>query len=908
MTTSSGDVVLLGRREECAALDRLTTGEHPGGRVLVLRGEAGVGKSALLEHLGRRAGWRIATAVGAESERELAYSGLHQLCAPLLDLLDRLPVPQREALATVFGRSPGPAPDRLMVGLATLTLLAEAAGRHPLLCLVDDAQWLDRATAEVLEFVGRRLLAEPVALVCAARGDEVLAGLPALEITGLGGPDARTLLLGHVHGPLDAAVCDQIIAESHGNPLALLELPRTWRSADLAGGFGLPGDQAVTGRIERGFARRLNGLPADTRMLVLTAAAEPLGDPVLLHRATTAMGIDMAAAVPAVEAGLLRMNSRVEFAHPLVRSAAYHAAAAGARFRVHRALAEATDAGTAPDRRAWHRARATPGPDDDVAAELERSAGRARSRGGLAAAAAFLTRSAELTANRPARVRRALAAAVANVRAGAFDAAGALLAVLREGPLDPGQQARIDGINAQLAYASSRGREAAPLLLAAARRLEPLDPGLARQYYLDAFSAAHCAGRLSDGAGPAEVARAVRERDRPAAAEPTTGDLLLDAFAALTEAEPTTAKPAAALRRLRAEPEPAREWLWPGCVLALEIWDDETAYALAAEHLRLARDTGALSDLPLALGSLTPVLVFRGELFDAAVLAEESRSVMAATGAAATPYGELTLAAWRGHEPAARDLIEATRRDAARRGEGLGVAVAEYAQAVLGNGLGHYDEAAAAAGRACAYPQELIAGSWALAELVEAAGRAGRTEEAIDGLDRLGAKARAAGTDWALGLLARSQALLTGGEDAEGCYREAIERLTRTRVRAELARAHLVYGEWLRRCGRRARARAELTTAYEMFQAAGMAAFGERARRELLATGSSVRRRTAETRDELTGQEAQVARLARDGLSNPEIGAQLFISARTVEWHLRKVFTKLGISSRRQLRGGFSPW
>ena len=551
---------LLGRRDECASLDRLVADVLAGSsRVLVLRGEAGVGKSALLGYLsGQVTGWQVASAVGVESEMDLAYSGLHQLCAPLLDHLGELPVPQRDALATVFGLSTGPAPDRFLVGLAALTLVAQAAEQQPLACIVDDAQWLDGASAQLLGFVARRLLAERVALVCAARtgiGDGVLAGLPALEIRGLSDSDARSLLLGHVHGPIDAAVTDQIIAESHGNPLALLELPRTWQAAGLADGFGLPAGQPVAGKVEHSYLQRLRLLPAEAQLLVLTAAAEPLGDPVLLRRAAGALGIDMTAAAPAVDAGLIQLRIRVEFAHPLVRSATYRAADAADRRRVHRALADATDADTDPDRRAWHRARATSGPDEEVAAELEQSAGRAQTRAGLAAAAAFLTRATDLTPVPAARTGRALAAASASVQAGAFEGARALLAIARDGPADELQRAQIDLIGAQMAFASSRGNDATLLLLAAAQRLLPLNLQLARQIYLDAFSAAQFAARLSEGVGIAEVARAVRSAPRPPGDEPTPGDLLLDAFVALTD-DYATAVPVGLARPGQAPPRP----------------------------------------------------------------------------------------------------------------------------------------------------------------------------------------------------------------------------------------------------------------------------------------------------------------------------------------------------------------
>ena len=901
---------LLGRRDECAALDRLVADVlASSSRVLVLRGEAGVGKSALLGYLsGRITGWHVASAVGVESEMELAYSGLHQLCAPLLDHLDELPVPQRDALATVFGLSAGPAPDRFLVGLATLTLVAQAAEQHPLACIVDDAQWLDSASAQMLAFVARRLLAERVALVCAARtgiGDGVLAGLPALEIRGLSDGDARPLLLSHVHSPVDAALADQIVAESHGNPLALLELPRTWQATDLAGGFGLPASQPVTGKIEHSYVQRLRLLPADTQLLVLAAAAEPLGDRRLLRRAAGALGIEMAAA-PAVGAGLVQVRRRVEFAHPLVRSAVYRAADAADRRRVHRALAEATDAQTDPDRRAWHRARATSGPDEEVAAELERSAGRAQARAGLAAAAAFLTRATDLTPLPAARTRRALAAAFASVQAGAFEGTRTLLTVARDGPVDELQRAQIDLISAQLAFASSRGNEATLLMLAAAQRLQPLKLQVARQTYLDAFSAAQFAARLDDGVGTAEVARAVRSAPRRPDDEPTPGDLLLDAFVALTD-DYATAVPLGrdALTRLRRDPDSAQEnlrWLWQGCVLALELWDDESAYDLSGHHLQMARKMGALSELPLAFGSRTPVLVFCGELVAAASLVEESRSVHEAAGIAEAPYGALVLTAWRGQAREGRELIDVTIGEASARGEGVGVAISEYSHAVLCNGLGQYDEALTAARGACADPREMVAHNWGMTELIESAARTGRTDLAADALQRLTTKAQACRTDWALGIAARSRALLSTGDIAERGFREAVGHLSRTRVHGELARAHLLYGEWLRRANRRVDARRELALADEMFTAMGMEGFAERTRRELLATGAIVRKRTVDAAKRLTAQEALIARLARDGLSNPEIGAQLFISTRTVEWHLRKVFTKLGVSSRGQLQ------
>jgi DNA-binding CsgD family transcriptional regulator len=909
MSNGEHEPGLLGRRRETRALDRLLESVRAGqSRVLVLRGEAGVGKSTLLEYVVRRAsGCRVARAAGVESERELPYAGLHQLCAPVLDRRERLPAPQRDALAAAFGLSTEPAPDRFVVGLALLGLLSELAAERPLVCVVDDAQSLDQASAQIIGFVARRLFAERVALVCAARtgiGDDALAGFPELVIEGLDDRAARSLLLDSVRGPIDAAVCDQLVAECRGNPLALLELPRAWNAADFAGGFGLPGSPPPASEIGQSFIRRLDPLPSETQLLVLAAAAEPLGDPVLLHRAAEALGVEMAAANPAVDAGLIKMAGRVEFTHPLLRFAVYRAAPADDRQRVHDALADATDAETDPDRRAWHRARATPGPDEDVAAELERSAGRAQARGGVAATAAFLQRAVALTRDPARRVERALAAAQASMQAGAFNAALGLLATAEAGALDELQRARIDLLRAQLAFASSRGIESTPLLLAAARRLEPLDISLARETYVDAFSAALFGARLNDGVGVPEVAQAARVAPRRSDEEPATADLLLDALVALAD-DYDTAVPLCreAVQWLSGEKIWLKErlrWVWQGCVVALEVWDDECAYFLSHHSVRIARETGTLSELALALSARAPVLVLCGEPSAAASAVAEAQSVQEATGISSAPYGALILGAWQGRPRETTDLIEMTLREAGSRGEGIGVAISEYARAVLCNGLGQYEEALVAACSASEH-QEVVAENWGLSELIEAATRTGRIDLATDALNRLARKAGAARTEWALGIEARSRALLSEGGRAEGWFREAIEHLGRTRVRTELARAHLLYGEWLRRENRRLDARAQVRAAHDQFTSMGMEAFAERARSELVATGETVRKRTVETRDDLTAQERQIARLARDGLSNPEIGARLFLSPRTVEWHLRNVFTKLGIRSRRQL-------
>jgi DNA-binding CsgD family transcriptional regulator len=898
---------LLGRRAECDVLEGLLADAVGGrSRAMVLRGEPGVGKSALLAYLcDRLTGWHVARAVGVESEMELAFSGLHQLCAAMMDHLDRLPVPQRDALTTAFGVRVGPAPDRFLVGLATLTLFAEVADGQPLACVVDDAQWLDHASAQILGFVARRLVAEPIAVVCAARageGDDAIAGLPELVIDGLNDNDALALLLDNVHAPLDAAVCDQIIAESHGNPLALLELPRTWKGGDLAGGFGVPGSPAVVGKIEQSYAHRLMALPPDTKLLVLAAAAEPLGDFTLLHRATQTLGVEMSVAGPAVDAGLLKIGGRVEFSHPLVRSAVYRSARANDRHRVHRALAEATDAAMDPDRRAWHRARATPGPDENIAVELVESAGRAQARGGVAASAAFLERAAELTPEPHRRAQRQLAAADAKRLAGLPAAASALITTAMRGPLDALDRAQAQRLKGRIALDVGHGADAAALLLVAAQQLEALDVALARQTHLESLWAASYTDRF-DGLllQAAEAARAAPSAPAP----PTPTDLLLDGRASRVVEGYSTGAPI--LKRALAG---FREAIGPdvrddlgtriAARVAAALFDDETWNVLASRHVQVARETGLLSALPATLGYLATLRIHEGRLEAAARLLDESDAISTATGSPPNAT-RMLLAAFRGNEAAASRVIETVEVDATAHGDPVSLGACAYARIVLCNGLGYYATALVVAQQAIA-SDPLTFSSWLLPELIEAAVRSDRRGIAVDAHAQLLSRAQAMGTDFARGIEACSRAVVTEGAAAEQAYRDAIDLLGRTRMRLSLARAHLLFGEWLRRENRRLDSREELRAAYAMFTDFGTDAFAERSRRELLATGEKVRKRRDETRHQLTSQEEQIARLARDGLSNPDIGAQLFISARTVEWHLRKVFTKLGINSRKGLR------
>jgi DNA-binding CsgD family transcriptional regulator/tetratricopeptide (TPR) repeat protein len=895
----------LDRSGERGVLRQLVTGVRAGrSQVLVLRGEAGCGKTALLMQLsGAAEGCRIAWATGVESEMELAFAGLHSLCAPLLGRVEQLPGPQREALSTAFGMSAGPPPERFLVGLAVLSLLADAAEDQPLVCIVDDAQWLDRVSSQTLAFVARRLLAEPVALVFAVReqgGDQVLAGLPELAIGGLGPEHARLLLDAMIPGPLDEEVKARILDETRGNPLALIELPRGLTPAQLAGGFGFPDAHQLTRRIEGSFLQRAEKLPRDSRLLLLTAAAEPAGDVRLLWRAAERLGITAAAGAPAETAGLIELDVRVRFPHPLVRSAIYIASNASDRRDVHRALADATDPVLDPDRRAWHRAHGSAQPDEEVATEMIRSAGRAQGRGGLAAAAAFLKRAAELTPDARVRVERALTAAQAKLDVADFTSASSLVDAAGLGPLDELQRGRLERLRAEIAFATQRGRDAPAVLLEAARRLEPLDDALARDTYVEAISSAMFAGAL--GTGPHE--REIAER-AGAFARPTplcVADMLLDGLVKrFTEGYAASVAPLTRALRSLAERHDVGEdqrWLWLGCRLAQDLWDDGLWHAIATRGARIGRQTGRLSLLANSMNHLAAFHVHSGALATAGVQIDEVDAIEQATGLPPLKYSACVLAAARGDRAQMQMLWNTALQGAAARGEGVALSMYWCLSARFHNSYGQYDKALADARRACEH-DHIITYGWALAERVEAGVRAGGRDEAVEAFDRLSERTRACGTQWALGVEARCRGLLN---DDEASYRESTERLAQSRAALELARSQLCYGEWLRRVNRRSDARAPLRAAHESFGRMGATAFAERARRELLATGEKVRKRTGKPVEALTPQEVHVAMMARDGNSNPEIGARLFISPRTVEYHLHKVFRKLGIASRRELR------
>lgn len=907
---------LYGRDAELATLGQFAADVRAGtGRALVLRGEPGVGKTALLDRLaGPDTRCRVVRVVGMESEMELAYAGLYQVCAPLLDGLDQLPPPQRDALSTAFGLQRGDPPDRFLVGLALLTLLSATAEREPLIVIVDDAQWLDRSSAQALGFVARRLLADSIGLVFASRtltDDADLQGLPEVLLAGLRPPDARSLLDAVLPGRLDDGMRDQLLADAGGNPLAILELPRGLTARQLAEGYATPAARPLASRIEQSFLRRLDALSPDGSLLLLLAAADPTGDAWLVRDAAAHLGVAAGAEAEAEDTELVRFNPRIQFRHPLVRSAVYRAAGGRERQRAHGALAAVTDPAVDPDRRAWHRAHAASVPDETVAGELEERAERARQRGGVAAAAAFLERAAALTPDPTRQATRLLAAAQATFEAADPDGAQQLLAAIRTTALADHAHAQLLWLRAQIAFAQRRGRDAPRLFLGAARALESIDVLAAREAYLDALAAASFAGPWSDVSGR-DVALAARAA--PAATAPRTTDLLLDALAASATDGTTAGLPlvrdavASFRRQIPVTRDETVRWLARACPIAEEaaahdLWDLDAWSELADRAVQLARDTGALAFLPQALVYAAGSHLFRGEFRRSAELLDESARVIDATGLVAVSYATLVLTAWRGDEEATLALTDDALRDATARGEGVVAAVTGYARAVVHNAHERYDAAHVAASAATAI-DELAFTGWALVELIEAGVRTGQQVAAP--LERLESRARASGTDWALGVLARSRALADPGADADAAHLEAIERLRHSGVAVHHARAHLVYGEWLHREQRRDDAREQLRLAHDMFVGFGAAAFAARARRALVAMGASPGALAASTAGDLTAQESQIAALAAAGSTNAEIGSQLFVSPRTVEYHLAKVYAKLGIRSRRDLRAALA--
>ena len=900
-----GTGMLRGRDEPCRAMDQLLDGIL-GGRsfTLVIRGEPGVGKTAFLDYaVERSSDCRVARVGGVESDMEFAFHGLEKLFAgEIIDHAEQLPAPQRDALGRAFGRMDGPAPENFLVGLAALSLLSYVADEQPLVCVIDDAQWLDPESLSVLSFVARRLAAEPIGLLFGVREPNApheLDGLPELILEGLDPYEARRLLDTVLPGGLDQQVRDRIVAETRGNPLALLELPRGLTPAELAGGFGLPESRELSSRIEQSFLRRVQSLPAETRRLLLVAAAEAAGDAAVISRAVERLEVDTADLSPAHDAGLIELGPVVRFRHPLARSASYQAATPEERRQAHEALAAATDPQLDPDRRAWHRARATAGPDESAAGALERSAARARTRGGVVAAAAFLERATELSVEPARRGTRALAAAQLKFEAGAPDTAERMLSVATAAPLDEFERAHAERLGAQIAYARTRGSDTPALLSAAAQQLEPLDLELARETHLEALWAAVRSGRFAKVEGVVEAAQAAT---RPPDHEPARAiDLLFDAvLTRLTLGyEPALPAVANALAAFRAEGFRRENiaWCWLSCQLAMDVWDDRACEAIASGLARVARDRGGLTILPFALNYSAAHQLFLGEFGVTEQLVKEAAAITAATQNIPLADFSILLAAWRGDRETTAALRAAMIEAGTQRGEGFAVEVAEWAMAVLHNGLGEHAKALAAAERAYEH-DGLGFGVWVLPELIEAAARHGDRSAATSGFERLAERTRTSTTRWARGIEATGRALVTDGPGAEEFHLEAIDQLAGSRVIVLHARAQLNYGEWLRGENRRDDARVQLKAAHAAFDAMDAQGFAKRARRELLATGDTAQERTDDTRNGLTPQEAQIAHLAGERLTNAEIAAQLYLSPRTVEYHLGSACSKLGVSSR----------
>ena len=904
-------MALVGRQREQQALAQLLDSARRGhSGVLVLRGEPGIGKTALLDDLVARApDFRVLSLCGAELERDMAYAGVQQLCAPLMGLIGRLPEPQAHALQVALGLTNGAAPDRLLVGLALLTLLGVTSADSPVLCVVDDAQWMDTSSVQALAFVARRIQVDPVVMVFTTRdhGADALAGHRELILSGLTDRDARLLLATMVPTRLDERVRETVLAEANGNPLALRELHKALTPEGLAGGYGLPSATSTETHIERTFVSQVSELPSATRLLLIVMAAEPAGRPEWIWSALSILGIGREAAEPAETAGLIFIDGGPRFRHPLIRAAIYRSSSTSQRRRAHAALASSITGPTADDYRAWHRAHATDTPDAQIADELERAATRARARGGVSAAASFLEYAARLTPDPTERARRTLDAAMSNLDAGMPEPAARLIAAAYDSTDDELLAARCELLRAKMAFAASRGVDAPPLLLAAAKRMEHLDPLESRKAYLGAVMAAVLVGRLSTEQHNSAPSVAQAARRAPAAPDPPRViDLLLDGLIVrLSRGYVAAAGPLqAAIRAYLLEWEtdaPDPRWHDLTARVCLDLFDQDAYNFLTAREVEQLRASGSLTMLPVALVTYSAVCVTAGKFEQAAALLDESAAIITATGAPVRAAIRTYLAAYRGHEQLCREGVQETIDGATGRGEGYDISVALYATAIMYNGLGQYREAMDSAASGARYDDLGMCG-YLLVELVEAAVRCKEHKVAAQALGRLLERTGASGTEAALGLAARCTALVSEGAVADVAYQDALAHLERTPVVVYLARTHLIYGEWLRREKRRADARTQLRIAHDMFARMGADGFARRAQRELAATGETVHVWATDATYDLTAQESRIALLARDGYTNVEIAGQLFISRRTVEWHLGKIFAKLGITSRRELR------
>ncbi|HEY6762293.1 MAG TPA: AAA family ATPase [Baekduia sp.] len=897
---AAGHGTLRGRHRERQQLDDLLAALRAGrGQVLVARGAAGAGKTALLDDLAERAaGCRVIRVTGVPTETRLPYAGLHQLCLPALDRLARLPATHAEALQSALGLRGASVPSPLLVGLGLLSLLADLAGERPLLCLIDDAHWLDRASAQALGVAVRRMGAQPIAAVVAVRepcDDEDLGSLPTMRVAGLDDADAGAVLRGAVASPLDDRVHARIVAEARGNPGALLDALRDVGADAAAGGLGLSLAAPIEGRATEDALRQVDRLPVATRRLLLIAALEPFGHPAVVLRAARGAGVDAAAAGAAVEAGLLAIDGLVRFRDPHLRRVVHAAATPQQRRDAHHALAAGADAVMDAESTVWHRGHATAWPDEAVATTLEAAAVRALSRAGTAVAAALIQRAVDLTPAAPERARRALTAAEITHEAGAEEASMRLLALAEAGPLDDESRTRAQAVRGRITHSTTQGAESVAPLLDAAGKMRLSDGPNAADGYREAFLAALSTGALARERTIFDVAAAI---DRA-----PLGDDLLKGAGLLAVEGYGAAAPALrrALTAVAADASPAALRL--GCVAARALADDAAWDRQTTLLLRRAHQTGATAAMPMALAERLTYELLSGQLHTALELVDQLTASITAARSRSSLDRSVWLTAWRGRHEEAVALIESRRADAIDRGHGQWLVATDFLAALACNGAGRYEEALLYASRAGGHPHDIGIACWTLPEAVEAAVRGGDVDRARQPARELAAIAAASGTDWALGLAARCAALLDQGDGAEERYREAIALLSRTRIRSALARTHLVYGEWLRRRQRRVDAREQLRAAHEMLAAMGADAFADRARRELIATGETVRRRSPDALDDLTPQETEIAQLAASGQTNREIGTQLFLSPRTVEWHLRKVFGKLGVSSRKELSG-----
>jgi DNA-binding CsgD family transcriptional regulator len=915
--------MLVGRSAERKTLEDLlvrATDGHSG--ALVLRGEAGVGKTVLLDETlaaARAAGMQTARLTGIEPETQLGYGGLHRFLFPYADRLERLPAPQREALRNTLGLTAGPPADRFLVALSVLTLLADVASESPLVCIIDDAQWLDPETVVVLGFVARRLYAERMVLLFAVRDPDsqlpALTGLPELMIGGLDNDAALALLSSLAPGPVSPAVAARIVADTGGNPLALAELASELSQAQLAGTQPLPELLPAGASLQTVFSSRVNRLPPDTRLLLAVAAAEPAGSQDLLWRAARQLGIDPDTAAADDLGGLAEIGRQVEFRHPLIRSAIYQAIPSPQRRQIHQALAAAGETADRPDRVAWHLGMAAIGPDEAVASRLEEAASSAQERGGYAAAVTFWSRAADLSADAGARARRQLAAAEGALIAGQPARASALLAEATPWLDDPRARAQATRLRGTIGFALGRPAGSSTILLEAARALAPVDVQGAREALLQAVEAVVYAGWSANREVLLEIAAVARTL--PGGDGPTASatELLLDGFAIRASdypaAVPLFRRAIALLQADDLSPQEGLRGLGLGCMAAADLWDDQAQSALAVRWVRLARDLGALTVLPLALHYQSGFAQVLAGRFDASAACRAERAEIAlATGnpghAGTTGIAPVIELAWRGREDDTRRAAAALAREAAKAGRGAQTIWIQRSLSVLELGLGNYKAA-------LQYALDVYAddapyfGTQVLPDLIEAAARCDRADVADSTLGRLSERALTAGTPLALGLLARSQALLASDDSAERLYEEAIRHLQQCDTAPQLARSYLMYGEWLRHQQRGREARTQLRVAYEMFDSMGAEAFAERARADLVATGGCVRQRVSDTRAELTQQEARIAGLVSQGYSNRDIAAQLFLSPSTVDYHLRKVFRKVGVTSRTQLARTMPP-